>query len=193
MKNKIVAAILSVVITFCGFTAIHSTRALAQEGSQLPNVVMALVDIQKIMRESAASVSIRAQIDEVRASFQGELDAKEERLRGTDEELKRQRAILAPEAFEEKRRAFEEEVLGVQRDVQAQNASIEQAVGGATGKIREKLIPILAQIMEERGATVLLDKSQVLVSDKILEVTTTALNRLNKSLPEVIVEIPEPE
>jgi hypothetical protein len=47
--------------------------------------------------------------------------------------------------------------------------------------------------MEERGATVLLDKSQVLVSDKILEVTTTALNRLNKSLPEVIVEIPEPE
>lgn len=168
--------------------------ALAQDaGQQLPSVVMAVVDIQKIMRESAASVSIRDQIDQVRAGYQAELDSKEERLRATDEELKRQRAILAPEAFEEKRKEFEEEVLGVQREVQGRNAVIERAIGDATSKIREKLIPILAEIMEQRGASILMDKSQVLVSDKSLEVTTAALNRLNKALPEVTVEIVDPE
>jgi Skp family chaperone for outer membrane proteins len=193
MKNKIATTVLIVVTAFCAFTAFHSSRVLAQNSDQLPNVVMAIVDIQKIMRESTASVSIRAQIDKVRSSFQTKLDADEERLRSTDEELKRQRAILAPKAFEEKRKAFEEEVLAVQRDVQAQNAMIEQAIGNATGEIRKKVIPILAQIMEERGATVLLDKSQILVSDKSLEVTTTALNRLNKTLPDVVVELPEAE
>jgi outer membrane protein len=193
MKNKIFAAALGVVIVFSGITSFRSSNALAQQSNQLPNVTMAIVDIQKIMRESSASVSIRAQIDEVRTKFQSELDAKEESLRQTDEELKRQRAILAPEAFEEKRKSFEEEVLGVQRDVQGQNARIEQAIGIATGRIREKVIPILAQIMEERGATVLVDKSQVLVSDKALEVTTTALDRLNKALPDVVVEVAKAE
>lgn len=194
MKNRLIAAVVAVMVALGGVVVTPSKHALAQNaGKQLPVVIMAIVDIQKIMRESAASVSIRDQIDQVRSGFQSDLDAKEERLRQTDEELKRQRAILAPEAFEEKRAAFEEEVLGVQREVQGRNSVIEQAIGGATAKIREKLIPILAKIMEERGATVLMDKSQVLVSDKDLEVTTTALNRLNKSLPEVTVEIPDPE
>jgi outer membrane protein len=193
MKNRLYGALLSVVIAILGMTAVLSKSALAQDGAQLPTVVMAIVDIQKIMRESAASVSIRDQIDQVRSEYQSELDAKEERLRATDEDLQRQRAILAPEAFEEKRKAFEEEVLGVQRDVQGRNAAIEQTIGDATSKIREKLIPILADIMEDRGASVLVDKGQVLVSDKSLEVTITALSRLNKVLPEVIVEIPEAE
>lgn len=194
MKHKLIAAIMTVTVALGGVMAVQSKQAFAQEAAQqLPTVVMAIVDIQKIMRESAASVSIRDQIDGVRSGYQADLDAKEERLRKTDEDLKRQRAILAPEAFEEKRKEFEEEVLGVQREVQGRNAVIEQAIGDATGKIREKLIPILAKIMEERGASVLLDKSQVLVSDKSLEVTTTSLTRLNKALPEVKVEMPEPE
>ena len=112
MKNRLYGALLSVVIAILGMTAVLSKSALAQDGAQLPTVVMAIVDIQKIMRESAASVSIRDQIDQVRSEYQSELDAKEERLRATDEDLQRQRAILAPEAFEEKRKAFEEEVLG---------------------------------------------------------------------------------
>ncbi len=190
-KYVVIAALAAGLCCGAGVTP---RVALAQDAiQQLPTVVMAVVDIQKIMRESAASVSIRDQIDQVRVGYQSELDAKEERLRGTDEELKRQRAILAPEAFEEKRKEFEEQVLEVQRDVQGRNAVIEQAIGNATLKIREKLIPILAKIMEQRGASILMDKSQVLVSDKTLEVTTTALNRLNKALPEVTVEIPEPE
>lgn len=194
MKHKLVAAIMTATMALGGVMVIQSKHAAAQDSvPQLPMVVMAIVDIQKIMRESAASVSIRDQIDGVRSSYQADLDAKEERLRKTDEELKRQRAILAPEAFEEKRKAFEEEVLGVQKEVQGRNAIIEQAIGDATGKIREKLIPILAEIMEERGASVLVDKSQVLVSDKGLEVTTSSLTRLNKALPEVTVEMPEPE
>jgi len=173
---------------------INAYSVQAQDGAApLPTVVMAVVDIQKIMRESAASVSIRDQIDQVRAGYQSELDAKEEELREKDEELKRQRAILAPEAFEEERRVFEEQVLEVQRNVQERNTVIERSINDATGKIREKLVPILAEIMEQRGASILMDKSQVLVSDKTLEVTTTALNRLNKSLPEVSVELPDPE
>jgi Skp family chaperone for outer membrane proteins len=194
MAYRKYVVIVALAAGLCCGAGVTPRGALAQDASQqLPTVVMAVVDIQKIMRESAASVSIRDQIDQIRAGYQSELDAKEERLRGTDEELKRQRAILAPEAFEEKRKEFEEQVLEVQRDVQGRNAVIEQAVGNATSKIREKLIPILAKIMEQRGASILMDKSQVLVSDKTLEVTTTALNRLNKALPEVTVEIPEPE
>lgn len=194
MKHRSIAVIVAATVALGGVVFVQPKHALAQNaGQQLPTVVMAIVDVQRIMRVSAASVSIRDQIDQVRSGFQADLDAKEERLRKTDEDLKRQRAILAPAAFEEKRKAFEEEVLGVQREVQGRNSVIERAIGDATAQIREKLIPILAAIMEERGASVLLDKSQVLVSDKNLEVTTAALNRLNKSLPEVTVEIPEPE
>lgn len=193
MKNQLVTSILIFVVVFCGFTAFPSSRAQAQASNQLPTVVMAIVDIQKIMRVSAASQSIRIQIDTIRTGFQAKLDAKEERLRGEDEELKRQRAILAPDAFEERRKAFEDEVMGVQREIQAQNAIIEKAIEKATRQIRDSVLPILEQIMQERGATVFMDSSQVLFAAETLEVTATALERLNKLLPSVVVEISEPE
>ena len=104
--------------------------------------------------------------------------------------MKRQRSILAPEVFEERRKAFEEQVLSVQRNVQEKNQQLEMALGKSTGEIRNALIPILRALLEERNATLLLDKSQILVSQKGLELTTEALLRLNEALPLVKMEMP---
>ncbi len=166
------------------------TRPAVAQDDPLPKATIAIVDIQHIMRESAAAAHIRSQIDAVRSRFQSELDKQETALRDGEEELKRQRSILAPEVFEERRKAFEEQVLSVQRNVQEKNQQLEMALGKSTGEIRNALIPILRALLEERNATLLLDKSQILVSQKGLELTTEALLRLNEALPLVKMEMP---
>jgi Skp family chaperone for outer membrane proteins len=91
----------------------HVVRA-----QQLPPTVAAVIDYQRILREAAAARSIREQIESRRKAYQGEISKEEQRLHEADKEFAKQRSLLTPEAFAEKRQAFEEDVSEVQRLVQ---------------------------------------------------------------------------
>ncbi len=156
----------------------------------VPVARIAFVDIQRIMRDSAAAAHVRSQVDIYRTNSQAELDTQEKALRDAEEELKRQRSILAPEAFEERRKEFAEKVGEIQRSVQTKNRNLETAISKATGEIRQALLPILAALRKETGATILLDRSTIVDSDRGLEFTAQALVRLNDELPKITVDLP---
>lgn len=180
-------AIIAAALLGATFTA---SSASAQDG-MVPAAKIAIVDIQRIMRDSAAAAHVRSQVDVLRTKYQAELDKQEKTLRDAEEELKRQRSILAPEAFEERRKEFEEQVGDIQRSIQTKNRELETAIAKATTEIRQALLPILGALLEEKGATILMDKNQVLVSQKGLEFTTEALGRLNDELPKITVHFPK--
>ena len=180
-------AFIAAALLGATFTA---SSVSAQDGT-VPAAKIAFVDIQRIMRDSAASAHLRSQVDIYRSNSQAELDKQEKALRDAEEELKRQRSILAPEAFEERRKEFAEQVGEIQRSVQTKNRNLETAISKATAEIRQALLPILATLREEKGATILLDRSTIVNSEKGLEFTAEALVRLNDELPKITVDLPK--
>jgi outer membrane protein len=85
---------------------------------KLPATVAAVIDYQRILRDAAAARSIREQIETRRKAYQEEISKEEQRLHAADKEFAKQRSVLSPEAFAEKRRDFEQDVAEVQRMVQ---------------------------------------------------------------------------
>lgn len=162
----------------------------AQTATQAPAAVIILVDSQQILAESAAGKSLRAQIESYRKKFQADLSKREEDLRKQEAELKRQRTLLSPEAFEERRKAFEQQVTGVQREIQERNKSFETALTDARKQLLTALEPIFADIMKEYGANLMLDQNQVVLGATSLDITQEAIRRLDTKLPKMTVQLP---
>ncbi len=185
IMNAVGRVIVLIVLLICG-----ATTAFAQA---MPNPSIAVLDIQRILRESLAAKSVRPQADKIRGKYQKEVRNQESQLRKAEQDLARQRAILSPEAYAQKRRKFEERARTAQRSVQGRKRQLDKAFGGAMEKVRGALVKIAAKIASERKINLVLPKSVVLLSLKSLDITDQTLARLNKQLPSVKVTVARPK
>lgn len=181
--------ILPLTVVLVALLGLSMARPLgAQETTEAK---VAVLDVERILRESTAAAEIRSQIDTFRQSFQSELTGEEEQLRAEEQELRRQRAILAPEAFDEKRKGFERRVTEVQRSVQQKRRALDRSFRVAMNEVREEIIAIVAELSQERKFNIVMDKSQLVYFATPLEITNTVMEQLNKRLP--TVKVPPPE
>ena len=150
---------------------------------QPPSPVIIVIDMQEVLRKSTAVQDVQKQIEQTRSTYQSELQQKEKELREADQELSRQRTILSSDAFAEKRRQLEEQLAGFQRDIGARKQALEKSFAQGMRQIEGRLIKIADDIAAERGANLVLPKSNVLLVHPDFEATDEALKRLNSALP----------
>ena len=165
-----------------------SSFATAQD--RLPSI--GIVDVQKILRDSQASRSLRPQIEKLRQNYQTSVRKRETELRKASQELQRQRAILSSQAFAKRRNDYEEMARKAQVDFQQRKRRIDNAYGAAMRVIQKSMVVAAAKIAEERNFDIVLPKSLVLLADQKLDITGEVLRRIDKSLPSVKLETAKP-
>lgn len=166
--------------------------ALAQaQGAKVPPTVIAVIDSQKINREAAALKNARQQLEQFRFNFQSEIAKEEEKLRTEEQEIARQRSVLAPEVFEQRRQAFQGKVIELQKRIQERSQSLERMLNGVREQVTLQVIEILKVLATERGYNMVLDRAQVqiFIGDNI-DITPEVLKRLDQRLPTVKVALP---
>jgi outer membrane protein len=152
---------------------------------KLPTTVAAVIDYQRILRDAAAARSIRDQIEARRKGYQEEISKDEQRLHEIDKEFAKQRSVLSPEAFADKRRQFEQDVAEVQRKVQQRRRELDRLSAAALNQVKQALISIVTSIAEERGFNLVLPSSAVLFFGRSLDLTEEVLAQLDARLPQV--------
>lgn len=152
--------------------------------------VIAIVDMQRVLKESIAAQEMRQRVESHREAFQANINRLDESLRAEEQELKRQQAIIAPEAFSKKRREFEDKIADVQRSVQQRIRELDVVLAQATREIERALAPILVALSEERGFDIVMASNQFIFATKSSDITDEVLTRLNEQLPTVSVTLP---
>jgi len=167
-----------------------AAAAPAASTTNFPAAVIAVVDIERIMKESAAGKNVRDQLATRRTSYQQQVTADEAKLREAEQALVAQRATLTAEQFDVKRREFETQARAAQQRVQERARVLDTAFGEALGTIKQNVAQIVAELAKGRGVTVVLDKSQVIVVESSLDFTASVLTQLNTKLPRLEVRVP---
>ncbi len=165
-------------------------EALPQElpAAGTPFVV---IDMVLILRDSNAAKGVRGQLEKQRNTFQTDIQKQEKDLRAADEELAKQRAILSPEAFTQKRRDLEKRVGDAQKAAQDRRRVLDTAFNEAIQRIEQKTFEVVAEIAGERNYQLVLHKANVVVVQTSLEITAEVIRRLNTKLPSVAVKLPQ--
>ena len=163
--------------------------ARAQEAGGSPGplapAVVAVIDYQRLLRESDAAQSIRAQVETKRQAYQAEVEAAREQLAERDRRLEAERAELSSRAYRERRRAFEEDVAGVQRLVQERRRQLDEASNAAFQRIRDTVVQIIDALSERYRFNLVLPRSEVLVFAPEIDLTAEVMTELNERLPSV--------
>lgn len=160
-------------------------------GAELKAPVIAVIDVQKIMQESNASKGITKSFESLRDSYQKEISALEDKLRKNEDELRKQQTVLSPEALATKRRDFEKQVADVQKTVQTRKRALETSLNEAMAVVHKTMVEVVADISRERGANLVLARQQFVLVDTQLDVTDMVMERVNKKLPQVALNVPK--
>ena len=152
----------------------------AQAGDSLTIVV---VDTQKIYRESIALNQLENELDRERAAYLDRLGQKEKDLRVADRELAAQRTVLSPEEFGQRRKALEQQMFTLQRDLQDRKRAIDKHFAAGMTRLQAELSEIVREIAERRNADLVITKNAVVLVKPALEITEQALRKLNERLP----------
>ena len=161
--------------------------APAQQAAQ---PVIAVINVQTVFREAAAIRSIRSQIDKQVTTYKKEIALQENELRAKQQELSRQKTLLDPEAYRERRGEVDRRLGRLERYSQNRKRVVERAFATARITVLKTLREIVDKFANEKGFTVVFRKSQFLFVSPQYEVTQEIIKRLDAKLPTVKVELP---
>lgn len=155
--------------------------------------LIAVVNIQQIMKDSTAAQNVREQLEGKQKAFQSDISKKQEALQKEDQELGKQRSVLSKSAFEEKATKFRAKATEVQKEVQSKKALLDNAFERALNEIQKATVDIISDLAKEKGFSVAIPTSQTLFADTKLDISTEVLTRLNQKLPKLEVKFDEPK
>ena len=189
MKSRSACVALAVALG----AAVVATFPIAPVAQEIPTAKVAILDVQRILRESSATVSIKDQIKRQSQIYQDEIAKQEKELRAAAEELAGQRAILSAEAFARKQGEFKSRGAAVESGVRTRMRELDQARNTAIKEVERTLDRIVSELAEERGLNLILSRvrarSVVLYAHTDLNITDEVLRRLNERLPSVKVPL----
>ena len=169
------------------WTAVQTTPR-AQE---LAPPVLAIIDVQRVLRESTAVKALSRTIEEQKVQHQDELREQERTLREADQELSRQRSILSPKAYAKKRGELEQRVATLRREARNRKRGLDKIFARGMTKVQTELAGVAKEIAEERGLDLILSKATVVLVKAKFELTQEAVRRLNERLPDLPAAQPE--
>ena len=158
---------------------------LSNAHADYPNTSLAVIDLNYILSEAKAAKDAAKQIEEIAINIENEIKKSDEDIINEQNKLIESQAIMAPESFEKKREEYEKKVQNYNIERQQKLLSIDNLVNMSRGQVLEALKPILEEISNEKGITILLEKNTVLLNADGMDITEESLKRLNKELSSI--------
>ena len=146
-----------------------------------PTVPVLVLNQERLLRDSAVGRSILEQEQTLRAAHQREGERLEEELEAEERELADQKATLPLAEFQEKAIAFDAKVVRIRQDHAAKSEALSQTVEGARKEFFSKIVPIVAGIMEERGASLVFEQRNILFTGPGVDITDAVIERIDNS------------
>lgn len=180
-------------IFLLGFFVFAGGPAIAQSGFKAPTAKIGIVDVQAILRESLSAKSVRQQMDAIARKEQAAFAEEEKALRARDRELQEQRAILTPEVFAQRQQELQNDIRALQRKSRNLRATLDQAFQRTMDQLQLVLFDELRKISNEFDLNLILPRSQIVIAVDDFDITKTALERLDKRLPSIELNLTKRE
>jgi len=187
MKKLLISASLAASLVL--------TSAAAQ-AQAIPGAVIAVVDLEKVTSDCNACKTASAALRSQATALQSRQQALATPLQTEQKSI--QTAIDAlngkePDAALKARvQAFQTKEQQAAQELQTQQAQVQRNQQYIQKQISDKLGPIYTQVMQRRGANMMVEIGQTLASGASLDVTNDVITALNSALPSIQTTAPAP-
>ena len=177
-------ALLAAVLLVLG------AAATAQEPVQSPILT---IDLDRLFEETRLGARASALVEAEAVALTEENRRIEAELVEEESVLTEQRAAMPPEEFRELADAFDAKVQRIRAEQDAKARELAQLREAARQGFLGEIGGILTEIVNERGAVVVLERRDIFISADRIDVTDDAINRINEALGEGAAPAPPPD
>ena len=164
------------------------------QAQAIPAAVIAVVDLEKVTADcnacKTASASLRSQLTAYQnreKALAAPLETEQKAIQAAVEALK---GAQPDSALQARVRAFQTRQQTGAQELQRQQQQLQRNQSYIQQQIAQKLGPIYQQVMQRRGATVLLEQGSTLAASNSVNVTTDVVAALNTALPSIQTTAP---
>lgn len=169
---------------FIGVLAMFLAQAFAasaQTNPQVPSQVLVL-DSDRAYISSVAGQQINKELEQRLAGLVAENRAIETKLEAEELEITEKRAITGAAEFRALADNFDQKVQQIRAEQDAKQQELLRLREGDRQSFLDLMSPIISQIAIERGARVILERRNVLLSAESLDITDEVIRRINQEL-----------
>lgn len=186
---------MKTLLVSAAFAAALITPA-AVTAQALPAAVVAVVDLDRVTQEcnacKTAQAALRGQVEAYQTrerTLAAPLETEQKSIQTSIDALKGKEPDAALQtrvkAFQAKQQQAAQDLSAQQRQIQANQQYIQK-------QIQDKLNPIYQQVMQRRGANLLVEVGSTLATSQNVDVTGDVLAALNTALPTIATTAPTP-
>lgn len=154
----------------------------------VPQQKIAVVDVQQLLIDSKAAVSIKEAANNLREDYQKEIQKIEKELKDEEAEIIKSREGMSQEEFMTKRQEFQKDLLEGQQKVADMNKKLDKAVADSLNEVRDEIIQIVADMSSKEKFDLVISRQDVVIVSKDMDITAQVMDALNKKLPKVKVK-----
>lgn len=176
----ILAALMMLGVAGQGYGPLASS-ANAQTSTPTQMSILT-IDQERLFAGSLFGERVAAQINKDLAKLEQEFQRLEADLTAEEQDLTQRRATLPPDDFRLLADAFDEKVQGIRKAQDAKARELDRRLELERAKYYGLINPILTKIMEDLGASVIVDRRAILISVEGVDITDGALRMIDATL-----------
>ena len=161
------------------FFLIISTLSYADEQK------IVYLNVDKIMQQSIAGKSIKKQLENLYNKNLEKFKKNDEILKNKEKKLIAQKNILSQEDFQKELTSLRKEIINFQKEQVKARDNINKLRIGATNKLISKLSPILQEYAKNNSVSLILQKKNIVMGKKEIEITDEILELTNKEIKNI--------
>lgn len=152
-----------------------------------------IIDQERLFRQSAYGQRVLSEIDRESAALAAENRRIEAELVEAERELTALRSSLPQDEFRARARAFDARVKRHRSEQDAKTRALSRVQDTAQQDFFREAGPVLSALLDDLGASVLLDSRAVLAASGSADITAAAIERLDATLGagEPDLEVPD--
>ena len=156
--------------------------------------VIAVVDVDAVIRDSQAMTTLGAQLLELQTEWENELPALNKELaanlRGAQEQLDAEE--IDQEAFRQVQIRTQRDLQQLRQEANARQRKLIQARRVAEEELQRQLEEIVIRIASDRGANLVFNYSGIVIAALGFDISEQAIQELNQQIPELNITVNAP-
>ena len=143
------------------------------------------LNVDKIMQQSIAGKSIKKQLENLYNKNMEKFKKNDEILKNKEKKLIAQKNILSQEDFQKELTSLRKEIINFQKEQVKARDNINKLRIGATNKLISQLSPILQEYAKNNSVSLILQKKNIVMGKKEIEITDEILEITNKEIKDI--------
>jgi len=164
--------------------AVATAALLALPVSAQSSQKVGVIEVQRIVQESAVGKESLARIQKIQAAKQEDLVKRQNELRDLEKRIQDQGKSLSEEAMEKLQKDYQSKALDLKRFQDDAQRELEELQRKELGELERRVLPVIEAVAKELGYSLVFNKYQsgLLHAEPGVDITDAVIQKFNTAI-----------